>query len=132
MDHLINFFSLFRSWLKRKLKRRYIVAILAFLGFCNIYMLRFVVVVVYHCSISNVMISVGIMKHFCIARFTLCQNVKNTPAASQNLSNCYPGSGMWQVHTHYDIQHINPIITSLFIGRRNESVLRVQISIGAV
>jgi hypothetical protein len=26
---------------KGKLKRRYIVAILAFLGFCNIYMLRF-------------------------------------------------------------------------------------------
>ncbi|XP_023344721.1 vesicular glutamate transporter 1 [Eurytemora carolleeae] len=28
------------SWLGRKIKRRYVVAMLAFLGFCNIYMLR--------------------------------------------------------------------------------------------
>ena len=41
---MLSLLSVHRSWLcrlKGKLKRRYIVAILAFLGFCNIYMLRY-------------------------------------------------------------------------------------------
>ena len=30
------------------------------------------VIVVNQCSISNAMVSLGILKHFCIARFRLC------------------------------------------------------------
>ena len=44
-------------------------------------------VVVYKCTISNVMFPLGILKHFCIARFTLCQNVRNTLALSWDLTN---------------------------------------------
>ena len=40
-------------------------------------------------SISNVFVTLGILKQFCIARFTQCQNVRNTPADSSNLSNYY-------------------------------------------
>ena len=47
------------------------------------------VVVVYQCSISNAMVPLGILKHFCIERFTLCSNVWNTTAASFNLSNYF-------------------------------------------
>ena len=81
------------------------------------------VVVVYQCSISNVMVSLEILKHFCTARFTLCQNVKTHPL----LNGTYPiltspWPGLWQVHTHYGFPHIN---TSLQVGRRMESVLGV-------
>ena len=47
-----------------------------------------VVVVVYRSSISIVK-APWILKLFCIAGFTLCKNVGNTPAASLNLSDYY-------------------------------------------
>ena len=45
------------------------------------------VVLVYLCSNSN--IPMGILKHFRLARFTLCYNVTNTTSASSNLFNYY-------------------------------------------
>ena len=35
------------------------------------------------------MVSLGILMHFGITRFTLCQNVRNAPASSWNLPNYY-------------------------------------------
>ena len=46
-------------------------------------------VVVYQCSIFNVMITGEALKHFCIAKFTLCYNVRKKNVASWNLSNSY-------------------------------------------
>ena len=81
------------------------------------------VVVVYQCSISNVMVSLEILKHFCTARLTLCRNVKTHPLLNWTypiLTSPWPR--LWQVHTHYGFAHIN---TTLQVGRRMESVLGV-------
>ena len=56
-------------------------------------------VVVYQCSISNAIIILWMLKYFCIARFTLCENARNTLAASWNLSNYYLALA-WIVSTH--------------------------------
>ena len=62
------------------------------------------VFVVYQCSIINVMVS-GDIEALCIARFTLLMDVRNTPAASSNLSNYYPGLNYGRF-THIMASHI--------------------------
>ena len=60
------------------------------------------------------------MKLLCIARFTLCKNVRNTPAASWNLSNYYLTlAKIVAVHTNYGIPQIK--FALLPIGRLMES-----------
>ena len=46
-----------------------------------------IVVVVNQCSISYLMVPIGVLTHFCIARFFLYYNARSTPAASWDLSN---------------------------------------------
>ena len=48
-----------------------------------------IVVVVYQCTIISVMVSLEKLILFCSARLTLCWNVRDTLAASWNLSNYY-------------------------------------------
>ena len=48
--------------------------------------------------------SLGILNHFSVARFTLCKNVRNTPAASSNLSN-YHVTLAWIVAGSHKLWH---------------------------
>ena len=62
---------------------------------------------------------------FCIARFTLCQNVKNTHAASWNLCNCYFNNMAWIVaglHTWHSTYKCLSTTYWLLVGRRIECV----------
>ena len=55
------------------------------------------VVVVYQCTIINLMVSLGELKLFCITKSTLCKNVRNLDAAfSLNypiITSPWPGFG---------------------------------------
>ena len=65
------------------------------------------VVVVYQCTIINVMVSLGELKLFCIVVIITL-----------------PWPGLWQVHTQCGIPHINAYL--LLVGRRNGSVFGVH------
>ena len=85
--------------------------------------LRTIVVVVYQCTIFNVMVSLRRLKFFCIAWFVLCWNVKKTPASSRNLSNYYLTltlnvAGYTHNAFHFKVKFIKPCLnfTVLFSG----------------
>ena len=82
------------------------------------------VVVVYQCSISNVMYTGDIEALFVFG--SRCVRLLETHPLLVESIQLLPHPGLdWQVHTHYDIPHIMPLYY-LLVGRRMDSVLGVH------